>query len=205
MVQPHEHQWYCAVREEASSKTTSTKYTKQYCNQCPAESGTLSPEADDTRVRDIICCLPGTGRECASDQVADSYNCNGTPKPSEDCADINLFAKGENSRSHRQQDPENWEDLSDSSLSGYIIAVIAVILGLIKFSPNIERFFCRLCRDTVYPTDRYNTRGRDEIRHGGLNPTVPGSHRDTQRFRHRDSRLRSGNQRQVNNGLFNLE
>ena len=177
--QKHEHQWYCAVRDSTTAPDGSTTpYRRQYCYQCPSigSGSTTNNMQGDTRQRVIKCCVPNTGKECTNEQVTDSYHCNGSPKPPTDCGDFNLGAKGEDVRDARAE----WDDVSDTSLSRYVITMIGVLVGVVYFGGKLWQIANETLRKTVCCREvRRNPRGeRMQRAFGAVHQDVPGGQFD---------------------------
>jgi hypothetical protein len=178
--QKHEHQWYCAVQDSSKSGSSPevTRYKRNYCQQCPSTMGKRSDGAEDTRVRLLRCCVPNSGDVCEVEEVTKSYFCKGSPKPPTDCGDFNLGAKGTRSPGG-DAGSEQWDDVDDSQLSTYMLAVVCVVAAVVWKSGALWRCITDTLRQWCCKTQPRDPRGVYHVRQfGGPNPVVPGGNRE---------------------------
>ena len=210
--QKHEHQWYCAVKSHGADSSTSstskstadtTEYTRNYCQQCPSTAGHTAGQysdgrGEDTRERLLRCCVPNSGELCESAEVTESFNCKGSPKPPTDCGDFNLGASGTSTRGKRGKDnqPQDWEDVPDSQLSTYIMAIVCVIVAGIWKSGSLWRCVNDTLRAWCCAQQRRDPR-QNGVTFGGLNPVVPGGRRDGSIHQRNPTQIRSHNRARV--------
>ena len=140
--------------------------------------GKRSDGAEDTRVRLLRCCVPNSGDVCEVEEVTKSYFCKGSPKPPTDCGDFNLGAKGTRSPGG-DAGSEQWDDVDDSQLSTYMLAVVCVVAAVVWKSGALWRCITDTLRQWCCKTQPRDPRGVYHVRQfGGPNPVVPGGNRE---------------------------